>query len=371
LSFFDEVDEPRTPRSRRPSGTGRRPPTRPPNDQQAVQLRRGIAAAALLIVVILIALGVRSCQNSAHVSALKDYTNSVSSVIQESHQTGTQLFNVLASGGGQGAGQSIQNQVNAARVNAQHELNNARAISPPDEVKSANDWLLKAMRMRVDGIAGIANNIQPALGTTAATAKTAIDAIAADMALFYGSDAMYKTYAAPQIVSALHAAGIAVGGTNGQNISGDQFVPNVQWLLPSFIASELGTSIPGGGGSLGPIKPGRHGHSLDSVSVAGTTLQTGSTNTIPASPPPAFTLNFTNGGVNTENNVVCKVSVSGTSDTGQTTVPQTTPGEHATCKVTLKSPPSAGTQSVVATIEPVRGETNKSNNTLTFPVTFQ
>jgi hypothetical protein len=371
LSFFDEVDEPRTPprtppRRRRPPGGGRRPPGRPPNDQQSIQLRRGIAAVALLIVIILIALGVRSCQNSARVSALQDYSNNVSSLIQESDQTGTSLFRVLASGGGQGAGPSIQNQINQARVSAESELSRGRAISVPDEVKSANANLLQTLRLRADGITQIATEIQPALGTTS-TAKQAIYAIAGDMARFYASDVLYKDYAAPAIAAALNSAGITVGS----RISGGQFVPNVEWVLPTFIASELGTSLPGAAGTTGKATPGLHGHSLDSVSVNGTTLQTGSTNTIAASPAPTFTLNFTNGGNNTEHSVICKVSVTGTSVSGQTVVPQTTAGQHATCKVTLTSSPTAGTQSVVATIVPVLGEKNKSNNTLDFPVTFQ
>jgi hypothetical protein len=370
LSFFDEVDEPRTPprtppRRRRPSGTGRRPPGRPPDDQQSIQVRRGIAAAALLIVVILIALGVRSCQNSARVSALQDYSNSVSSLIQQSDQTGKQLFNVLSSGGGQGAGQSIQNQINQARVSAESELSRARGTSVPGEVTGANRNLLQTFRMRADGITRIATEIQPALGN--ASAKQAIYAIAGGMALFYGSDVLYKDYTAPAIAGALNGAGIAVGS----RISSGQFVPNVEWVLPSFIATELGTTLPGAVGATGKVAPGLHGHSLDSVSVNGTTLQTGSTNTITASPAPTFTLNFTNGGVNTEHNVICKVSVTGTNVAGQTVVPQTTPKEHATCKVTFTSSPGAGTQSVVATIAPVPGETNKANNTLTFPVTFQ
>jgi hypothetical protein len=119
------------------------------------------------------------------------------------------------------------------------------------------------------------------------------------------------------------------------------------------------------------IAPGLHGHKLNSVSVDGTTLQTGSTNTIPARPAPTFTLNFTNSGTNTETNVTCEVSVTGTGVTGQAVVAQTTAGETTTCNVTLKSAPPTGTYTVKATIEKVPGEKNLANNSLSFPVTFQ
>ncbi len=326
-----------------------------------------MAAVALVIIIILIALGVHSCQVSARNSALRDYTNNVSSLTQQSTQTGTQLFDDLAHGGGQANATSLQNQINQTRVSAASQLNHARALSVPDELKGAQQNFLLTLQMRQDGITNIAAEIQPALGT--ATSQDAINAIAAQTARFYASDVLYKDYTATAITAALHAAGIPVGGPNGETIAGGQFVSNVQWLLPSFISTELNVAAASQGKTK--VTPGLHGHVLNSVSVAGTTLQTGSTNTIPANPAPSFTLNFTNGGTNNETNVVCRVSVTGTSTSGQTVVPQTLAGKPATCKVTLSTKPAAGTQTVVATVEGVPGEKNKSNNSLSFPVTFQ
>ena len=326
-----------------------------------------MAVVALIIIIVLIAVGVHSCQVSAANSALKDYSNNVSSLIEQSDQTGSQFFTILASGGGSSNATNLQTQINQTRVNATNELNRAQSIGVPDAVKTAQQQLLWALRMRLDGITNIATQIQPALGTSAS--KDAINAIAAEMARFYSSDVLYKDYAVPQLVSALHGAGIGIGGTNGQTIVGRQFLPNIEWLTPSFIAGQLHVSLPAT--RTGKIAPGLHGHALNSVSVAGTTLQTGSTNSITASPAPAFTLSFTNGGTNNETNVVCKVTVSGTGVSGQTTVPQTIAGQSTTCQVTLsKVPPRGGTYTVQATIEPVPGEKNLSNNSLSFPVTF-
>ena len=107
------------------------------------------------------------------------------------------------------------------------------------------------------------------------------------------------------------------------------------------------------------------------MSVGGTTLQTGSTNTVPSHPTPTFTLSFTNSGQNSESDVVCKVSVGGSGITGQTIVPHTSPSQSLTCKVTLSSSPPPGSYTVTATIEPVPGEKNATNNTQSFPITFQ
>jgi hypothetical protein len=369
VSFFDEVEEPRTsprtqPRRRRPSGAGRRPPT----DQQAIQVRRVVLVVVLLVVVVLIAVGIRGCQVSARNSSLKTYSNNVASLIAQSNNTGTTLFHILSSGVNSSNATSVQNSINQTRARADSQLSQAESLDVPDEVKTANRNFVMTMQMRADSITKIASQIQPAVGNQAS--KDAIYAIAAGMAGLYASDVVYKSYTTVQLARALHSAGIAVGGANGQQIAAGQFVPDVNWVTPDFIARELNVNLPAGV-STGPIAPGLHGHELNSVSVGGTTLQTGSPNTIAASPAPTFTLNFTNSGTNNETNVACKVTVSGSSDSGQTIVAQTTAGKPATCKVTLKSPPSKGTATVVATIERVPGEKNISNNSLSFPVTFQ
>jgi len=146
-----------------------------------------------------------------------------------------------------------------------------------------------------------------------------------------------------------------------------QFLPDVQWLTPDYVALELTGRVP----RSGTPAPGIHGHRMDLVSVDGTTLQTGVRNTVPDSPPPTFTCIFTNDGQDVETNVVVKVSLSGTSLRGLALVPQTTPGHQATAEVTLSSSPPNGTYTVSATVEQVPGETVLTHNTLTFPVTFR
>lgn len=321
----------------------------------------------LVIVVLLIALGVHSCQVSATENALKDYSDNVASLITRSNQNSAQLFRVMSGGASSSTATNLQNEVNAAGSTANKILSDAEGYSAPDQVATANEHLLFALRMRADGIGAIADDIQPALSGSASSADAVTD-IAKQMARFYSSDVIYKFYALPELVGALHSNGISVGA-NGQTLNGDQFLPNIAWLAPSFVAGALHATSP----TTSPTKvaPGLHGHALNSVSVAGTTLQTGSTNTIPAKPAPTFTLDFTNGGTNNETNVVCKVTVTGTGVSGTTTVPETFAGKPATCQVTLTSSPAAGTYTVVATIEKVPGEKNLSNNSLSFPVTFQ
>jgi hypothetical protein len=326
---------------------------------------------SLIVLVILALLGIRSCQISQRNSSLKSYANNVSSLIQGSSTISQNFFRLLTgakSSSSTAGASSVQSQLNAASDQARTQLRQAQRLDVPGEVSAAQQDVLLALRMRVDGMANVASNIQQALTSS----RDAINAIAAEMARLYASDAVYKDYAAPEIASALHSAGIAVGGSNGVLIAQQQFVPDVRWLEPTFVATQLRVGL---GSSNGKLAPGTHGHELNSVSVGGATLQPGSTNTITAAgQATTFTLNFTNTGQNSESNVVCKVSAvstNGTTVSGQTTLPSTAAGQSYSCQVTLASAPPAGSAQVTATVEPVRGEKNTTNNTKTFTVNFQ
>ncbi len=326
-----------------------------------------MALAAVVLFVIVIVLGVSSCENSARINSLKDYTNNVSSLIQSSDQTSSQFFGVLTGAQPSSNAASVQNELNQARLSAQNQLGRVRGLSVPGAMSGAQQDLVIAFQMRRDGIANIAQQIQPALSTAAS--KDAINSIATEMARLYASDALYKDYAAPQIAAALHSNGIAVGPPDGETIEGGQFVPDLRWLTPSFVASSLHVGLPAQ--SNAKPAPGVHGHAMDGCTVGGTSLSTSSTNTIPATPPPAFSCTVTNDGQNKETNVTVKVAVEGTSISGQAIIPQTTPGNSATAQVTLSSSPPAGSYTVSATVERVPGETTVTHNTQTFPVSFQ
>ncbi|HUE26991.1 MAG TPA: hypothetical protein VMP89_09470 [Solirubrobacteraceae bacterium] len=329
-------------------------------------MRRAVAAVALLVILILVILGVHSCQVSQTNSALRDYSNSVASVMRSSINNGQQFFTLLASGGGSSNAPALHSQIDETRLTAQGQLNNAQGFSVPDQDKTAQQEVLLSLQMRLDGISNIAQQIEPAL--QASTSTAAVNQIAAEMARFYSSDVTYKDYALPGIVSALHSAGISVGGSNGQPLETGQFLPSLQWLTPTYIAQQLHTTVKTANANCTPSA--QRGHSVNSVSVGGNTLQSGSTNTVPASPPPTFSLTIGTGNM-TETNVTLKVTLSGSSISGQTVLPQTPANQTATGQVTLNGSPPPGNYTVTAQVVPVPCEENTSNNTVTFPVTFQ
>ena len=389
MSFFDEVDEPpateirtssrsapRRSSSRgggggsRGSGSGSRPPRRrpPAGNTQSVRIRQGVAIAALIVVIVLIAVGVNSCQNSANKSAVQDYGNDVNSVITSSQSSSKALFKILRGGLNSSNAATAEQSINQVRQSVQSDLSRAQRFSVPGAAKTANAHLLLALQERLNGVAGISAEIQPALATS--DNKQAIETIAGEMAQFYSSDVIYKQYAAPELVAALHGQGITVGG-DGVTVNSGQFLPSIKWLDPTSIADVLNVTLPSTGGAAKNGSNGLRGHELTSVSVGGETLSTTSTNTVTASPAPTFTFSFTNSGNFDESGVRCNVTVSGAGDVGNKIVPETFAGKTSSCAVTLKSVPKTGTYSVVATVEKVPGEKNTSNNTLTFSVAFQ
>lgn len=328
-------------------------------------VRRGVAGTALVVVVILIALGVHSCEVSQRNSALKDYASSVASLLQNSSQTGQQLFTELSGAGGSTNALGVANQVSGNLSDARKQLATAEALSVPDEMKSAQQNIVLVFQMRRDALEQIAGSVQQAQSKQ--NGPDAVKNIAAQMGRLYASDVLYKDYAAPAIAAALNGVGVTPNSANGPPISSAQFVSNISWLTPSYVASRLGASIPA---ARGPVAPGVHGHRMVSCSVGGVALVPGGANTLAANPPPSFSCTFENDGQNNETDVTVKVQVSGTSLSAQQIVPQTVPLHQYTVQVALPSTPATGSQTVTATVERVPGETSVVHNTLTFPITF-
>ena len=331
---------------------------------QAILIRRIVLAVVVVVAIVLIAVLVNSCEVSARNSALKDYNNNVAAINAQSISTSQSFFGLLS--GSKSNPTSLQNSLNQVSNQASSQLKKAKGINVPDEVKSAQGNFVSALQMRADGIRNITGEVPPALQSQ--TSQGAVNTIASEMARFYASDVLYKDYTVPQIIGALRAAGITVGGLGGQQVNSSQSLPSISWLQPAYVAQQLNVTEPA---SSKPLTPGTHGHALNTVSVGGSQLQTGGSNAVPASPAPTFTLSFANTGQNTETNVMCKVTVQGSKVSGQTVIPQTKAGQSYTCQVTLNGVPPKGSQTVVAQIVPVPGETNKANNSMSFPVDFQ
>jgi CARDB len=325
-----------------------------------------IAVGAIVVVIILAVLLIHHVQVNQTKNSLKNYAANVNSLVHDSNANGKHMFRDLQSGElNSNSISTLDTDLTTELNKAQQDLTRAEQLSAPGQVAEAQTDLVRMMQLRVSGISEIATNIQDAVSTN--TSSDAVYQISVGTSELYASDVLYKTFVTTGIAKALNGANILIGGTTGAQINAGQIIPDLGWLNKTFIDEKIGASLPTKVANT--AGPGLHGHQLNGVSV-GTTELGSSTNTIPASPAPTFTLSITNGGTTNEYDVECKVSVSGLSDLGTATIPETTPGQTTTCSVTLPFPPTAGTYSVTATVVPVPGEANKTNNTATFPVIF-
>ena len=378
MSFFDETDEPeptpqaetrrtrsvprpRQQRSGRPPGGSGRPPGG--QHQQDVQTRRLIAAVAVVVIVIVLALLVKSCASSQTETALKNYNASVYNLINESDGTGTSMFTELEKGnpGSVSLEQEVQD--------ANSELSKAEGLSVPSQMAGAQTALLSGMKLRAQAIQRIATWAPQA--ATKSTSKDAVYNISVGTSELYGSDVTYKTFVGTEIAKALNAAGIPVGpAVDQQHINPGQILPDLGWLQSTWIADKIGAQLSTTAANANNDQPGLHGHALTGVTVDGTTLSPTSTNTIPASSAQTWVLSVSNGGDFNELDVGCSVKISGLSDSGTATIPETIAHQSTTCTVKLPSAPTPGTYSVTTRVDKVPGEANLTNNVITYSVIF-
>ena len=364
MSFFDEGDEPRRPRPRRPAGGVASAP-----DPQTARIRQGVAAGVILLVLILLVVGVRGCLSSAKKRSLRDYNAEVASLVQESDDQVAKPFFEALSGSGAASGDTVNlaTQVNQLKIVAEELVDRARKIDVPDEMKPAQSNLLLVLELRRDGLRKIADKI-PTAQSSGNQSETAVRQITGQMQQFLASDVIYTVRVVPYIKKALDDSEIT-----GQTIPQSRFLPSIAWLDESTVAQRLGGTAPAAARRRGPPAPGSHGHGLASVTVNGTELSSDEANRIPASPNLTFTVNFENQGENDEQAVGAKVEITGAGRpiTARTVVPRSSAGSSATAEVTLRQQPPVGQPvEIKVTVEDVPGEADSSNNTATYPAIF-
>jgi hypothetical protein len=378
VSFFDEDDEPARTTARTRQQRAARPRPRPRRaspaggrsgpDQQALLVRRMAALIGIAVLVLLLGVLVHSCSTSRHKTALEDYNRQVNELATSSAGTGAEFFRQL----GQAPNQSpndLQTAVSSYKVQAEQQLKQAQNLSTPDDMKAAQQSLLIALELRRDALGAVAADIRTALGDQTTAAGRAIKAIAGQMQAFNASDVLYQQRVVPFIKSALTNAQL------GSTIVESNFLPDVAWMSPQFVATKLGQQLNSGGtASNQPTGPGLHGTGLNGTSYGNTTLQPGVTNRLTYVAGQAFTVSFTNQGDNDEFNVKVTLQIaraSGTPITVNKTVQKIAKGEKATVTLPLNRTPSLDTAlTITVNVAPVPGEKKTDNNHSSYPTIF-
>jgi hypothetical protein len=314
-------------------------------------VRRGIAAGAGLLVLILLVLGVRGCLNARKEQAIKDYNRDVGSLLQESDQQSKALFQLLSgSTGGREQAVDIENQLNQYRVQSAQLVDRARDTDHPGEVDKSQRYLLETLEFRRDGLAEIADALPQALGDQERRQGT--DKVTADMQQFLTSDVIYSQRFVPNLQGVIKDEGL----TGELKVPSSQFLPDIQWLQPSFVSERVGRLRTGGGG--GAASPGLHGNGSASITLAKDL---------------SFDVQVVNQGENTETDVEVKITVGKGGDAIDVsgTLDSIAAGETKTVKVALDQQPPTGEQvPITVEVAAVPGEKKTDNNKQTYSAIF-
>ncbi len=212
-----------------------------------------------VIVVVLLVLLVRGCLNAQKERAYEDYVQEVSSLVAESDQQSSGLFQLLA--GTEGQSQvDVQNNVNGFRVESEQLVERARGAEHPDALDEAQDYLVEALQFRSDGMAGIASRLPSALGEEGR--GDAVGQIAAQMQNFLTSDVIYSQRVIPSLEGPLRREGLR--GQVG-DVPQSRFLPDIDWLQPDLVEARIAglrgdTADDTRGGARPPRHRARRGH---------------------------------------------------------------------------------------------------------------
>jgi hypothetical protein len=324
-------------------------------------VRRSLAAGAGILVLIFFVLGVRGCLDSRKDSAINDWVRDVDGLMKESNGESEALFPQL-SGGGDATDVEVENALNSFRIQSAQLVDRAGGLEHPDELDTAQRYLVETLSFRSDGIAQIADALPDALAG-GAQQEGAAGKIAEAMQLFLTSDQLYFRRVLPAIDQVLKQEGLE------QSVVESTFLGDLDWLDPAEVANRIG-GISGGGEDAAP---GLHGNGLGAVTLGGQALVPGQATSITASGDLTFSVQVMNQGENTETDVTVTVTVGSGGDAidAEEVLPTIAAGETQTVEVTLgEQPPTGQNVPIEVEVEPVPGEEKTDNNVGEFSAIF-
>src|SRR3954451_1125172 len=362
VSFLDE------PPQRSARRTQRRPPPRGPGtDRQTLLVRRGIAIGAGVLVLVLLILVIKGCRDSAREQSFKDYLRNVASLMDQSNQESRALFGLLAKPGTQSPVQ-LGTSVNSYRGEAAQLVDRAKSLDHPDELSTAQRYLVDTLEFRRDGIAAVARELPIALGNTNSDEASA--RIAASTQEFLASDVIYNQRVLPNLKGPTAKEGL----TDDVAFAQSRFLLDLGWLSPTTVADRV-SRIRSGTGSTGTVAPGLPGTRLGTVTVkpGGQTLTQGAAVELKSSPNLSLDVQVMNQGENDEKQVRVRLSITGAGNPINVTktIPAIAAGETQTATIPLAAtPPTGRPVTITVQILPVPGEKNVTNNKGTFSAVF-
>jgi hypothetical protein len=324
-----------------------------------------MAAGVGLLVLIVLVFALKSCLGARQERAMKDYVREVTDITQVSNQQGAELFRVLRGSGNRNQAVDYENTLNGFRLQSAQLVDRARELDHPGDVKQAHDYLIETLEFRRDGLKGIADNLPKALGDQ--DRREGTDNVTVQMQLLLASDVIYLERFDPALTRALEKKDLA----DSVRRPSSRFLPDVQWLQPSYVSDRVSALRTGSGGDTAAA--GLHGNGIGSVTLGGQTLAEGGSTTVTLGNDLGFEVQVVNQGDNTETDVTVKATIGRGDDAialdGQ--LDSIAAGETKSVTIPMnEQPPTGQSVSVAVAVEKVAGEEKTDNNKLTASVIF-
>jgi hypothetical protein len=331
--------------------------------------RRIVAGLLGLLLLFAIALLINGCVSSSRVNGLKNYSQAVTRLGEESTQNVTQALAVLANADSADALEQRQ-RLNDLAADGARFTDRARDLSTPGGLEAATQNLATALSLRSTAIARIADLIGKARGTSATEQETATTQIAGQMTALLASDVLWQARVTPFIKDKF----------KDLDRSSEGAVPSISlsdatWANTSTVANRIGGVAPedAPADTSKEIAPGSHGHGLAGVSINKTPL--GDSVTRVSNPSgTSIVVTIENQGENDEENVT--VAVTGVAQGDNATIFNQTAKVALSAKGTKTPVPInitkdvSGSVKITAEVKKVGGEENTTNNKKTYSVIF-
>lgn len=355
MAFLDEEEQVGAPpEPERP----RREPSGPKRKRQQFLVRRLIAVGVGVAFLILLVVAFRGCLEARSDRGIRNYTQDVAGIMQESQQRGEEFFDAIEGTTGLSE-EEVEQKIGAVRSSAAQQLDRAENLSVPGQMRDAQGAVTQALKLRRDALEQIGANI----GQATADSETAnpTETITTQMGSLYASDILWSQLARPEIDGVLDEEEI-----ESIDLPTGNFMPEsdpTQYLEQTTV-TELLTGISGEDPGAGGLR----GLELVGTSLGDTTLDPDITNTVPDNAR-EVTVEVNNGGDSEESGVLVEVTLNGTTE--QKEIASIEVGATEEVNIAFSTLPQPGAETTLdIVVEPVPGEEVTDNNEAHYTVIF-
>jgi len=371
FDFFEEdepssSDETTTRGPRPPRGGGPRPPRQrfhAPGNLTPLLRLVGLIALAILIVVLL-AVWVEGCSSNRKHDRYANYMTDIGAVGSASAKLGEQLSTLLTTPGL--SQEDLDAKLGGYVQQAQSQEQKAEGLHAPGPLNDANDAAVQALGLRVLGLQGLQATFKQTAGSSDATA--AGEQLAVQGQRLSASDVVWADLFRSPAQAVLQDENV-----DGVQVPSSVMVPTLDLVTQRSMAS-IWQRIQGA--STGGTPSGSHGSGIAYVKAlpSGQLLSTTTQTTVKVTTELAFEVGVTDTGDSQEVQIKVVLTIpnpNGSPTRKTVTIPVIDPGETKAVTFATGGRVPFGEQiSLKVDVNPVKGETNTSNNSYEYPVIF-